>query len=153
MLLFMQIFIYIFWFNWIIYIWDCIGETLYQLLMLHPALRARFCLESAAIVVRHYIKHLWKGLRDYICKKPVQLIHPKRCSLSLLLITRSLVRLDLLNSWKGTSQIINVWKIMCYLTNALTDKYGRASQSRFLYCNLVNLQQILHYVINISDFD
>ena len=37
--------------------------------------------------------------------------------------------------------------------NALTIKLGKTTQSRFQYYNLVNLHQILHYVINISDFD
>ena len=37
--------------------------------------------------------------------------------------------------------------------NALAGKFGKTAQSRFQYCILVNLQQKLHYVINITDFD
>ena len=37
--------------------------------------------------------------------------------------------------------------------NALAGKFGNTSQSRFQYCNLVNLHQMLHYVMNIYDFD
>ena len=37
--------------------------------------------------------------------------------------------------------------------NALAGKFGKPAQSRFQYCNLVNLQQILHYVISISNSD
>ena len=39
--------------------------------------------------------------------------------------------------------------------NVLAGKFGKTAQSRFQYCNLVNLKQMLHYVINqsISDFD
>ena len=37
--------------------------------------------------------------------------------------------------------------------NALAGRFGEIAQYRFQYCNLVNLQQMLHYVINVSDFD
>ena len=37
--------------------------------------------------------------------------------------------------------------------NALAGKFGKTVQSRYQYCNLVNLQQMLHYVTNISDSD
>ena len=36
---------------------------------------------------------------------------------------------------------------------ALAGKFGKTAQSRFQYCNLVNLRQMFHYVNNISDYD
>ena len=36
--------------------------------------------------------------------------------------------------------------------NALAGRFGKTAQSRFQYYNLVNLQQMLHHVINMRDF-
>ena len=36
---------------------------------------------------------------------------------------------------------------------ALAGKFGKTAQSRFQYCNLVNLRQMFHYVNNICDYD
>ena len=37
--------------------------------------------------------------------------------------------------------------------NVLAGIFGKTAHSWFQYCNLVNLQQLLHYVINTSYFD
>ena len=79
----------------------------------------------------------------------LQLMYPKSWTWLVLLNMKNLVRVDLFWIREKIPHRLSVKDN----DNALAGKFGKTTQSRFQNCNLINLQQMLHYVIDIGDFD
>ena len=124
-------------------------ETLYQLGMRQLGVISTVLSGKHRIVVRHYIKH-------YIAIGIERLYLHKTCTTH----APEELQVAYVTHYEEFGKIRSLEFVKKYLAgflsvkdNALAGKFGKTAQSRFQYCILVNLQQKLHYVINITDFD